>query len=356
LTSLTFIILIRNLGYKLVQFTPGDRLVLARNDQYWGTKPYWDRITFRMISNDSARVASLLGGDVDMIEYVPPTEAPSLEKNKNLSVFKRPTARVIYLCLNQTLEKSPYLTTKDGKPLDKNPLQDARVRKAISMGIDREAICSKVMEGLAAPASQLLPEGMFGYNPGIKVEKYDPASARRLLAEAGYPNGFGLTIHGPNDRYVNDAKICQAVAQMLARIGLTLKVETMPVNVMMGKVKPPTGEYAVFMIGWGNPSGESTDAMIQIFHSYNKDAGYGAINHSNYVNPEVDRLAEQAGTTIENAAREKILQRAMELAMNDLAYVPLHAQYIILATRKGLTAVPRMDEQTIVLDVKPEKL
>ena len=83
MTSLTFFILIRNLGYKLVQFTPGDRLVLARNDQYWGTKPYWDRITFRMISNDSARVASLLGGDVDMIEYVPPTEAPSLEKNKN---------------------------------------------------------------------------------------------------------------------------------------------------------------------------------------------------------------------------------------------------------------------------------
>ena len=167
-------------------------------------------------------------------------------------MFKRPSDRIIYFFPNVRHDTSPYLTDRDGNPLDKNPLRDRRVRKAISMGINRAAIASKVMEGLAAPAGQTVPEGWFGYNPELEVEPYDPEGAKKLLAEAGYPDGFGLTIHGPNDRYVNDSKICQAVGQMLARIGLDIKVDTMPKSVFFSKVRVPNVEFSFGLLGWGN--------------------------------------------------------------------------------------------------------
>jgi peptide/nickel transport system substrate-binding protein len=339
--------------FKFVQFIPGDRWVLERNEDYWGEKPVWDRVTFRMISNDAARVAALLGGDVDMIDFVPPTEVPHLEKNKNITVFKRPSDRVIFLVCDNIRDSSPFVTGKDGKPLDKNPLKDVRVRRAISKAINREAICSRVMEGLAAPASQLIPEGWFSYNPEIEVERYEPESARKLLAEAGYPDGFGLTIHGPNDRYVNDAKVCQAVAQMLARIGLDMKVETMPKTVYFPRMAPPENEFSFFLLGWGNSTtGEATHGLMAVFHSYAKGKGAGSYN-GGYSNPEFDRVAEEAVRIVDEVKREKALQQAMAVLLNDQGMVPLHTQFTIAATRKGLVYVPRADEGTLAYNLKP---
>ena len=143
-------------------------------------------------------------------------------------MYKIIADRLIYLHMDSDRDVSPYVTDKEGKPLAKNPLKDPRVRKAISKAINRNAIVDKVMEGEAVAAGQLLADGMFGTTRNLKVEPYDPAGAKKLLAEAGYPDGFGLTIHSPNNRYVNDAKIAQAVAQMLTRIGIATKVEAMP--------------------------------------------------------------------------------------------------------------------------------
>ena len=133
--------------------------------------------------------------------------------------------------MDQFRDKSPFVTTKDGKPLDKNPLKNPKVRKAISMMINRKAIVERVMEGVAIPAGQLLPEGFFGRSNKLSFEKYDPKGAKKLLEEAGWGDGFGLTIHGPNDRYINDAKICEAIGQMLSAQGIPTKVVTMPKNV-----------------------------------------------------------------------------------------------------------------------------
>jgi peptide/nickel transport system substrate-binding protein len=338
--------------YKFVSFARGDRLVLERNDNYWGEKPAWNRVTFRIMSNDAARAAALMGGDVDMIDFVPPSEADHLGKNKNLGVFKRSSGRLIFLTCNNS-DKTPFVTGKDGKPLEKNPLKDVRVRRALSKGIDRNAIVARVMEGLAAPASQIIAEHSPSYNPEIKVEKYDPEGAKKLLAEAGYPNGFGLTIHGPTDRYVNDAKVCQAVAQMLARIGLDMKVVTLPQSVYFGKMLAPHNEFSLSLAGWGfSTAGESSHGLMAVVHSYEKGKGAGSWN-CGYSNPNLDKAMEQAVSIMDNASREKALQKVMELVINDQALIPLHTQFTIAATRKGLAYTPRADETTLAYMVKP---
>jgi peptide/nickel transport system substrate-binding protein len=337
--------------FKFVSFARGDRLVLERNENYWGEKPAWDRVTFRIMSNDAARVAALMGGDVDMIDFVPPSEAAHLGKNKNLGVFKRPSGRLIFLTCNNS-DKTPFVTGKDGKPLEKNPLKDVRVRRALSKGIDRNAICARVMEGLAAPASQIIAEHSPSYNPDIKVEKYDPEGAKRLLAEAGYPHGFGLTIHGPSDRYVNDAKICQAVAQMLARIGLDMKVVTLPQSVYFGRMLAPSHEFSLSLAGWGFVV-EADSIMMAVIHSYEKGKGAGSWN-CGYSNPSLDRAMEQAVSIMDNAKRHKAEQKVAEqVIVHEQAMIPLHTQFTIAATRKGLVYAPRVDEQTLAMNAKP---
>jgi peptide/nickel transport system substrate-binding protein len=342
--------------YKFVRYLPNDRVELVGNENYWGEKPVWDKVTMRILTNDASRVAALLGGDVDMIEYVPPSEVAHLEQNKNTRVFKRTSDRVMYLNLvSQVIDKSPFLTDKDGKPLEKNPFKDVRVRKAISMAINREAICKEVYSGLAAPASQLSPEGIFGYNPSIKVEKFNMEGAKKLLAEAGYPNGFGVTVHGTNDRYANDGKTCQAVGQMLARIGLAVKVDTMPWSIYAAKIKTPNSNYPLCLMARGNPSGEALEVLTGVLHTYDKKKGYGISNRSNYSNSEVDLLTQQAAKTNDEMQRERLIQRGVAIAINDYGVVPLHNLYTIVATRKGLTYVPRGDEETRAMNVKPDR-
>jgi peptide/nickel transport system substrate-binding protein len=288
-----------------------------------------------------------------MIDYVPPADVAHLEKNPRVKVFKRTSNRIIYFCPDVRRDKALFITDKEGRPLEKNPLKDLRVRKAISMAINRDAICKHVMEGLASPASQLIPEGFATYNPTIKVEKFDPIHAKKLLAEAGYPNGFGLTVHGPNDRYVNDAKVCQAVGQMLAQIGLAIKVDTMPKGVFFPKITAPSGELSFFLVGIGTLTGDSSWNLTSLLHTYHKAKGVGGFNQGGYSNPELDHLLDQANSTIDDAQREKLLLKAMDMAVSDLGVIPLHAQFTMSATRKGLITPVRADEMTLVMDVKP---
>ncbi len=217
--------------YKFMEWIPGDRIVYTRNDEYWGEKPEWEKVIVRPISNSSARVAALLAGDVDLIDFVPTADIEKLEKNPKLTMERSVSNRLIYLHIDSNRDVSPFVTDNNGQPMAKNPLKDVRIRRAISMAINRPAIVSKVMEGNAIAAGQLLPDGFFAVSPNLKPVEYDPEGAKKLMAEAGWADSFGLTIHGPNNRYVNDAKICQAVAQMLTRVGIQTKVDTMPKNV-----------------------------------------------------------------------------------------------------------------------------
>src|SRR3546814_900412 len=189
----------------------------------------------------------------------------------------------------------------------KNPLKDVRVRRAISKAINRPAIVDRIMEGAAIPAGQLLPEGFFGVHPNLPPEKYDPEGAKKLLKEAGYPDGFAMTIHGPNDRYINDAKIAEAVAQMLTRIGIPTKVDTMPKSVYFKRASAL--EFSFILVGWGSGTGEASSPLKLLLATYNKEKGMGASNRGRYSNPEFDKVLEQALATVDDEKREALLQK-----------------------------------------------
>jgi len=340
--------------YKFVEWVPSDRIVLSKNEAYWGTKANFDKVTIKPIKSNPTRVAALLAGDVDMIDNVPTTDIATLKKDDNLSLMQGISNRVIYLHMDRFRDNSPYITGTNGK----NPLNDLRVRKALSMSINREAIVERVMEGVAIPAGQLLPPGFFGTSDKLKPMAYDPAQAKALLAEAGYPNGFGLTIHGPNDRYINDAKIAQAVGQMLTRIGIDAKVETMPSNVFFRSASSggPNGEpkYSFVLVGWGSGTGEASSPLRSLIATYDKDKGFGASNRGRYSNPDVDKQIEEALATVDDAKREAVLAKATEMAMEDVAIIPLHYQVNTWAVKKGLKYIPRTDERTSLRSLSRE--
>ena len=343
--------------YKFVEWIPGDRIVYEKNPDYWGDPEPWDKVTVRPISNDSARVAALLAGDVDMIDSVPTTDIADLKTKDGLNLWQGVSNRVIYLHLDHDRDDSPFVKAKDGSDLGKNPLKDHKVRQAISKAINRPAIVDRVMAGVAIPAGQLLPEGFFAVHPDLKPEEYDPEAAKALLAEAGYPDGFSLTIHGPNDRYINDDKIVQAIAQMLTRVGIKSDVDTMTRSVYFKRASRggpnDTPEFSFILVGWGAGTGEPSSPLRSLLHTYDKDRGFGASNRGRYSNPEVDALVEEALRTVDDAKREKLLQDATKIAMEDYGIIPLHYQVNTWATRDGLTYEPRTDENTIAMGVKP---
>ena len=217
--------------WRYAGWQPGSHLALARNDDYWGAKPAFARATIRPIANEAARLAALLAGDVDLIDHVPAGDLARLRANAAIAVTSSPSARVIYIGLDQANEVSPFVTARDGGKLASNPLKDARVRKALTLAISRTAIADRVLQGGGHPTGQLAVRGQVGYDPDLALPAYDPALAKRLLAEAGFPDGFRLTLHSPNNRYVEDSKTAQALAQFWTRIGIDARVELMPANV-----------------------------------------------------------------------------------------------------------------------------
>lgn len=344
--------------FKFVEWVQGDRIILERNANYWGDKAQWDKVIVKPIKSDPARVAALLAGDVDFIDEVPTTDIARLKKEGKLTLSDGISNRVIYLHLDHFRDESPFVKAKDGGPI-KNPLRDLRVRQAISKAIDRKAIVQHVMEGVAIPAGQLLPEGFFGVSKKLKPEKYDPNGAKKLLAEAGYKDGFQLTLHGPNDRYLNDAKIAEAIAQMLTRVGIKTAVETMTKSVYFKRASAGgpnnSPEFSFILVGWGAGSGEASSPLRSLLATYDKDKGMGASNRGRYSNPEVDKLIEQALATVNDGKRQDLLAKATEIAIADLGIIPLHYQVNTWAARKGLKYIARTDEQTQFTSVVASK-
>ena len=332
--------------YKFVSFTPGDRIVLARNDAYWGEKADWDKVTFRPITSDGPRVAALLAGDVDFIEK-PPIQDIERIKRDGFGVAEELSNRVIYLHFDHVGEPSPGVSGTDGK----NPFKDVRVREAVSKAINRQAIVDRIMGGMAVPAGELLPGTMFGARPDAKPDTYDPDTAKALLAEAGYPNGFGLVIGSPNDRYINDAKIAQAVAQMLTRVGIQTTVDAMTASTFFSRRN--NYEFSLYLAGWGSGTGEMSSPLTALVATPDEAKGMGGTNRGRYSNPEIDALLEQALATVDDAARETLLQQASEVVIDDYGILPLHFEVTPWAFRAGLTYEARADQYTLAMSVKP---
>lgn len=337
--------------WRVVSHRNGDRIELERNDQYWGERPAFARVTYRMITNDAARTAALLAGDVEFIDQVPTSDLAKLRADQRVTLSETPGMRIIFLGLDHMRTgPSPFVTDNAGQPLPNNPLKDVRVRRALSIAIDRRAIVERIMEGAATPSGQYLPEGIYSYVPDLPPPRPDPDAARKLLAEAGYPQGFRIQLNGPNDRYINDARIIQAVGQMWTRIGVRTTIEAQPWTTFIGRAGRQ--EFSAFLVGWGsNPEG--SHPLRNLSATWSRERGWGASNRGRYSNPALDAMIEKALVELDDEKREKILQDAQRLAMEDVAIIPLHLQTNIWAMRRGLAHTPRKDELTLAQDVRP---
>lgn len=337
--------------YRFVSYRPGEVIELERNDDYWGEAPDWERVNYRMITNDAARVAALLSGDVDFINQPPTSDIQRLKNEPGLVTSEIDSLRLFYLLFDQTGE-AQFVTDMSGKPLTgpENPLLDSRVRRALTLGIDREAIVSRIMEGNAAATGQFMPEGAKGHVPDIGVPEFDPEEAKRLLSVAGYPDGFQLTLHGSNDRYPNDSLIMQAVGQMWARIGVPTKVVVAPYASYITRASRQ--EYSAFQGSWGSSTGDPLVGLRSVFATYDKERGLGSVNRGRYSNPELDTLLLQAMQELDEEKREAMVHDVIRMAMEDTAIIPLHFQRNIWVMREGISHVARMDEHTRPQDVK----
>jgi len=340
--------------YKFEEYVPNQKVVLKANYGYWGGEEPWDRVTFKILSNPAARVAALLSGDVQMIETVPTADIAKLSTDPKFKLVDKVTNRVIYVHLNQWNDKTvPFVTAKDGSPLERNPFKDARVRKALSIAINREAIADRIMEKRAVPAGQLLPDSFPGTSKKLKPPKYDPEGAKKLLAQAGYPNGFALTIHGPNNRYINDDKVAQAIAQFYSRIGLDAKVETMPSSVYF--TRATKGEFGYMLLGWGTESNEQGSSLRSLLATQDLAKGMGVTNRAHYSNPVLDKQITEALETMDEKKREALIEQAAETAMNDTALIPIHFEVSTWATAAGYRYNARVDQYTLATDLKPAR-
>jgi peptide/nickel transport system substrate-binding protein len=335
--------------FKFVEWQRGSRIVAERNDAYWGAKPYWKTVILRPLSNNTTRVAALLSGDVDLIEDPPTTDLAKLKNDPKITLAKAVSNRVIYIALDQHGDPPIAIPDTNGK----NPLMDKRVREALSIAIDRKGIADKIMEGIATPAGDLLPYPMGGTAKDTPIDAYDPAKAKKLLEEAGYPKGFSITLGAPNGRYINDLKIAQAVAAMWTRIGVKTEVDANAPPVFFKN--RDTFKYSAYMAGWGASTGELSNALKSLVATPDRAKGMGTTNSGRYSNKEMDAKLEQAVVTIDDAKREALLVEASRILMADHGIIPIHFEVSVWAMRKGLTYPGRADQSTFAVDVKPAK-
>ena len=341
--------------YKFVRWTPGVGVEFVRNDDHWGEKEPWDKVTIKFMKNDSSRLAALLAGDVDMISGVPTTDIERVKTNEAIALWTGPTGRMTMFVPGFIQDgTSPHFAAKDGTPLKDNPFKILKVRQAFNLAIDRDVIVERVNQGQAVRARQYVPEGMTGYIDGYDASTYDPKKAKQLLTEAGFPDGFKVTIQTSNDRIINAVKTIQTAAQMWTRnLGVDVKVETMPHAVFSkrrGKLELP-----LYMSSWGNSIMDPMGILNPLLMTYDKKKGNGPSNRGRYSNPEVDKLTEAAAVEVDPQKYEELCAKALKVAMDEVAMMPIVFWVYTWGTKANLTYTPRLDEQTLAMGVRARR-
>jgi peptide/nickel transport system substrate-binding protein len=335
--------------FRHVSWQPGSPVVMERNPAFHGPAPAFARVEFRPIVNAGARVAALQAGDVDMIEIVPPDHFARFRADAaRYAVAESPSNRLIFLTLDSDREDSPHIRGKDGSRIA-NPLRDPRVRRALSLAINREALVSRILQGQALAAGDLGPPGYFGTSPDMTPPPFDLEQARRLLAEAGWAQGFAAQLNGPNDRFVNDEQVVQAIAQMWTRLGLAINVETRTRAVWLSEAAQL--RYSINLAGF-SPNPELLGMLETQIHSWNTSLGLGTANRGRFSNPEIDAIIQRARTTIDDEQRRTLTRQATRMALVDqTALIPLYFQVNTWAMRRSLTFEARTDEMTLAMGV-----
>jgi peptide/nickel transport system substrate-binding protein len=306
--------------WRLRERQPSVRTVLVRNFNYWGkVDSNIDEIVFTPIGNDATRVAALLSGETDVMEPVPLQDVERIKSAGGFTVLQGPELRTIFLGMDQKRDELLFSNVKG-----KNPFKDVRVRRAFYQAIDEETIKNKVMRGAAIPTAEMVGAAVRGFQPDMnKRLPYDPEAAKKLLAEAGYPNGFEVTMNCPNDRYVNDSAICQAVAANLARIGVKINLQAETKVTYFPKIL--RRDTSFYLLGW-TPSTVDAHDVLQSIMATPTDKGQGQFNLGSYSNPKLDELTLKIQSETDQKKRNEMIREAFKIHQDDVGHIPLHQQ------------------------------
>jgi peptide/nickel transport system substrate-binding protein len=339
--------------FRFVAWARGDKVTLARNEGWWGGHPTWDNVTIRYIKNPVSRLAALLAGDVDLINQLSVQDIARVKSDARFTVASGLSDDIVGFVFDVQDRPSPKITDNDDKPLPANPFRDRRVREAVSIAIDRVAIRDRIMNGQSDPDNQYMKPGQYGYDPALPPVRFDPQRAKQLLAEAGYPDGFRLSVACQNDRFVNDATICQTIGQMLTRVGIATTPEVMPHAVWVPRANKR--EFSLFTYFWTIDTPEPSLMLISQLATQDATRGRGAFNRGLHSDPAFDAVLEQALVTMDRDAREALLIKATDIAFRDYALVPLHRQFNIEAMTRSIRHTPRIDGYLRAVEVLPQK-
>ncbi|MGB6118081.1 MAG: ABC transporter substrate-binding protein [Mesorhizobium sp.] len=330
--------------FKYAEYKGGERIVMERNENYWGPEQFWKKITFRSITNPGSRVAALLSGDVDVIESPQPQDFERI-RSSGFTIDEALSTRSIYIGLDMHEApdwKSPGIT------LDKNPLLDKRVRQALSKAINRQAIVERIMDGSSLATGELAAWPILGTTQDLPVPQQDLDGAKQLLAEAGYPDGFDLVLGTSNDRYLNDEKVFQAIAQMWTRAGVRTKLDSQSATTYFTR-RDREFAFSAALGSWAASTGEIGNFLYATSLTRDPSVGAGITNFGRYSNAEFDALVQKGLTTMDREERGKIYQQAVKkLIEEDAAVIPLMVEKSPWAFRSNIAFVPRSDQYTVI--------
>ncbi len=318
-------------AFRLTSREPDRRNVLEKNPTWWDKPEHnLDRVEFTVISNAATRVAALLSGEMDMIYSVPPQDIDRLGHSPGIKIIQGPELRTIYLGMDQWRDELQFSSVKG-----KNPFKDKRVRQAFALAIDEDAIASRVMRNQGVPLWEMWAPGVQGYNPALNNRpKVDIVKAKSLLAEAGYPEGFQVTLDCSNDRYIADEQICVAISAMLARINIKAEVFARTKVRFFADTGYPNYKTSFYMLGW-TPSTYDADNVIRD-HLASRAMKLATGNASGYSNAEVDRLEPLISQELDPAKRQGYIDQVTKAVQDDFGYIPLHQQKITWASRDNI--------------------
>ena len=319
--------------YRVRERQPNVRTTFTRNGNYWGkVTGNVDEVIFNVIGNDATRVAALLSGEVDVMEPVPVQDVDRIKAAPNLKVLQGPELRVIFLGMDQKRDELQFSSVKG-----KNPFKDKRVRQAFYQAIDVEGIKRSVMRGASTPIAVMFPAQVKGYAADLnKRLPFDPEASKKLLADAGYPNGFEVTMNCPNDRYVNDGAICQAVAANLARVGVKIKLEVETKGTYFPKIL--RRDTSFYMLGWTASTVDAHNVLYPIMSSPG-EGGRGQFNLGAYSNAKVDELTDKVASETDDKKRNEMIHEAMKIHQDDIGHIPLHQQALNWGAKKNIELV-----------------
>jgi peptide/nickel transport system substrate-binding protein len=326
-------------AYRILSWQPEQRIMMARNEAWWDKNTgNISQVVYTPIKSESTRVAALLSGDVDMLTDVPTQDVDRLRTDKKLKVVDGPEVRTIFFAPDIGSNELKYSSVKG-----KNPFKDKRVREALSIAIDREAIKRNIMRGLSVPAALIVAPGVNGYDKGLDaVAKADVEKAKKLLADAGYPSGFEFQLNCPNNRYVNDEKICQAAIAMWARIGVKVNLASENMATYIQKVQ--NFDTSMYMLGWGVATYDALYSLQSLARTRTSGPD-GNFNFSKLSDPALDKLIDSMKGETDVAKRNGMVRDALVRLRDETLLIPLHHQIRPWVMKAGVTTVHRSDDR-----------